>query len=60
MGDMNYRRMKRDEQEEVDVGSDALDRIQERVLNAEEEQLHLRKPHNIIPEIREIIEEEVE
>ena len=52
--------MKRDEQEDVDVGSDALDHIQERVLSAEEEQLHLRKPHNIIPEIRAIIEEEVE
>lgn len=43
--------------EEVD--SDTLARIRERTLRAEKKQLHMRKTHNIIPEIKEIVEEEI-
>lgn len=42
-----------------DLGSETLARIRERTLRAENKQLHMRKPHNIIPEIKEIIEEEI-
>jgi hypothetical protein len=42
-----------------DIDSDTLARIRERTLKAERKQLHMRKPHNIIPEIKEIIEEEI-
>jgi hypothetical protein len=42
-----------------DIDQDALRRIREQVLIAEKRQLHMRKPHNIIPEIQEIIEEEI-
>ena len=43
-----------------DVDEETLEAIQERVLKAEKKQLHMKKPHNIIPEIRKIIEEEVQ
>lgn len=42
-----------------DVDTETLARIRERTLRAERAQLHMRKPHNIIPEIQEIIEEEI-
>lgn len=46
--------------EDVDIDKETKLRIRQRVLEAEEEQLHLDRPHNIIPEIRNIIESEVE
>lgn len=45
--------------EHEDLDSETLARIRERTLRAEKKQLHMRKPHNIIPEIKEIIEEEI-
>lgn len=42
-----------------DIDQDQLRKIREQVLKAEKRQLHMRKPHNIIPEIQEIIEEEI-
>ncbi|GAB3417834.1 hypothetical protein GCM10027435_17000 [Haloparvum alkalitolerans] len=42
-----------------DVDKETLRRIRERTLQAESEQLHMRRPHKIIPEIREIVEEEI-
>lgn len=42
-----------------EVDSDTLARIRERTLQAEKKQLHMRKAHNIIPEIKEIVEEEI-
>jgi len=42
-----------------DIGDETLRRIRERTLQAESEQLYMRTPHNIIPEIREIVEEEI-
>lgn len=45
---------------ELDFDSKTLARIRERTLRAEKKQLHKRKPHNIIPEIEEIIKEEVQ
>jgi hypothetical protein len=47
----------RDELDDVD--SETLIRIRERTLQAERNQLHMQKPHNIIPEIKEIVEEEM-
>lgn len=48
------------EQGDIDeVDSDTLARIRERTLQAERQQLHMQKPHNIIPEIKEIVEEEI-
>lgn len=44
---------------EVEIDEETVSRIRERVLEAESEQLHLKRPHNIIPEIKQIIEEEV-
>lgn len=41
------------------VDSETLSRIRQRTLRAERQQLHMRKPHNIIPEIKEIVEDEV-
>jgi hypothetical protein len=46
-----------DELEEVN--SETLARIRERTLRAEKKQLHMQRPHNIIPEIEDIIEEEI-
>lgn len=45
---------------ETEIDAEIKKRIQERVLEAEKSQLHLDRPHNIIPEIKEIIESEVE
>jgi hypothetical protein len=45
---------------EVDVDEEAVKRIRERVLEAEKKQLHLKRPHGIIPEIQQIVEEEVD
>ncbi|MFC7216047.1 hypothetical protein ACFQO4_18415 [Saliphagus sp. GCM10025334] len=42
-----------------EVSSETLARIRERTLRAEKKQLHMRKTHNIIPEIKEIVEEEI-
>lgn len=48
-----------DERDVNETDPETLKQIRERVLTAEKRQLHMRKPHNIIPEIEEIIEEEV-
>lgn len=45
---------------EVDIDEQAVKRIRERVLEAEKEQLHLKLPRGIIPEIKQIVEEEVD
>lgn len=42
-----------------EIDKEKLRRIREQVLKAEKQQLHMRKPHNIIPEIQGIIEEEI-
>lgn len=42
------------------IDQETVTRIQERVLQKEKEQLHLKKVHGIIPDIKEIIEEEVQ
>lgn len=42
------------------IDAETRKRIRERVLEAEKAQLHLEKTHNIIPEIKEIIESEVD
>jgi len=42
-----------------DIDDGTLARIRERTLEAEKKQLHKRKAHNIIPEIEEIVEEEI-
>lgn len=44
---------------DIDVDEETVKRIREQVLAAEKEQLHLKLPHGIIPEIKQIIEEEV-
>jgi hypothetical protein len=43
----------------TELNQETLRRIREQVLTAEKKQLHMKRPHNIIPEIQEIIEEEV-
>jgi hypothetical protein len=48
------------ESEEVDIDQETIERIRERVLDAEKQQLHLKRPNNIIPEIKQIIEEEID
>lgn len=49
-----------DEQESgPDIEEETLRRIRERTLQAESKQLHMRRPHKIIPEIKEIVEEEI-
>lgn len=48
------------EKDALDVDSDTVARVRERVLKLEKEQLHLRRPNNIIDPIKEAIEEEVE
>lgn len=45
---------------EIEIGPETQTRIREKVLKAEKDQLHLERPHNIIPEIMDIIESEVE
>jgi hypothetical protein len=49
-----------EETSEVSISEDTLTLIQNNVLEAEEEQLSYRKPHNIIPEIEQIIEDEIQ
>jgi hypothetical protein len=44
---------------DLHVDDEAISQIQDQVLKAEKKQLHLRQPHGIIPEIKEIIEEEI-
>lgn len=44
----------------IDIDEDTIMRIRERVLEAEKEQLHLKRAHGIIPEIKRIVEEEVQ
>lgn len=46
--------------EETEIDAETRKRIREWVLEAEKAQLHLDRPHNIIPEIKEIIESEVD
>ncbi|MBV0926230.1 hypothetical protein KTS45_18645 [Halomicroarcula limicola] len=48
-----------DSEDTEDVSTETLARIRERTLRAEKKQLHMRKPHNIIPELKEIVEEEI-
>lgn len=43
-----------------EIEAETRKRIREQVLQAEKDQLHLERPHGIIPEITEIIESEVE
>ena len=43
----------------TDIADETLAKIRERTLQAERKQLHKRRPHNIIPEIQEIVEEEI-
>jgi hypothetical protein len=45
---------------DVDYDEDTLRRVRERVLEAEQERLHMKLPRNILNDIQEIIEEEVE
>ena len=47
-------------EERADIDEETIERVRDRVLAAEEEQLHLKLPRGIIPEIKEIIEEEVD
>ncbi|WP_158413131.1 hypothetical protein [Halorhabdus tiamatea] len=44
----------------VNVDDETLEVVRERVLEAEKDQLHLRKAQGIIPDIKQIIEEEVQ
>mgnify|MGYP000058946579 CR=1 FL=1 len=46
--------------ENIDIDEELRNSIREQVLAAEQQQLHLDRPHNIIPEIVDIIESEVE
>lgn len=43
----------------AEIDEQSVSRIREQVLQAEKRQLHMRKPHNIIPKIQEIVEEEI-
>jgi len=45
---------------EVQVDKETIQRVKDRVFDAEEEQRHLDRPHNILPQIRDIIREEVD
>lgn len=42
-----------------DVDSETLVRIRERTLREEKNQLHMQKVHNLIPKLKEIVEEEI-
>ncbi|WP_336361574.1 hypothetical protein [Haladaptatus sp. ZSTT2] len=44
----------------IEIDPKTRTRIREKILEAEKKQLHLDRPHNIIPEIMEIIEAEVD
>jgi len=48
------------ENEDIDIDEERRNSIREQVLAAEQQQLHLDRPHNIIPEIVDIIESEVD
>lgn len=48
------------DQEQTGISAETRRSIRERVLKAEKDQLHLDRPHNIKPEIKQIIEDEVE
>lgn len=43
-----------------EIEEETKKRIRERVLQAEKDQLHLDRPHGIIPEITDIIESEID
>jgi len=43
-----------------EIEEETRKRIRERVLQAEKDQLHLDRPHGIIPEITDIIESEID
>ena len=45
---------------DTEIDGETQTRIREKVLKAEKDQLHLERPHNIIPEIMDIIESEVD
>lgn len=47
------------QEDSIDIDNKTLAAIRERTLRAEKKQLHKRRPHNIIPEIKEIVEEEI-
>jgi len=49
----------REPSDEVEVSDETVQRIKDQVLDAEKEQRHLERPHNILPQIREIVREEV-
>ena len=46
--------------DDMEVDEHSIQRIKERVLDAERDQRHLEKPHKILPQIRDIVREEVE
>lgn len=46
--------------DDIEIDDHTIQRIKERVLDAEKEQRHLEKPHKILPQIRDIVREEVE
>lgn len=48
------------DQETTGIDAETRKTIRERVLQAEKEQLHLDRPHNIKPEIKQIVEDEVD
>lgn len=48
------------DQETTGIDAETRKRIRERVLQAEKDQLHLDRPHNIKPEIKKIVEDEVD
>lgn len=43
-----------------DIPSEALERIKARVLQTEESMLHYRRPPKIRPNLKEIVEEEID
>lgn len=46
--------------DDIEVDNSTIQRIKEQVLDAEREQRHLEKPHKILPQIRDIVREEVD
>jgi hypothetical protein len=46
--------------DDIEVDDETVQRIKDRVLDAEKDQRHLEKAHNILPQIRDIVREEVE
>lgn len=45
---------------DVDLDEETLNRVRERVLEAEKERLHMKLPRNILNDIEAIIEGEVD